>query len=134
VSLAWDWRDEADPAARATIEFAGLPYDRQMTGGSFDLLPFPGARYAIIGAYMTERYSNDEILRALDDLIERVNRPAALSEPLLDADDVANLLNIPVKTVRQYARDGRLPCRRFGKHIRYVRAEIAQAIEKGTIG
>jgi excisionase family DNA binding protein len=83
---------------------------------------------------MTERYSNDEILRALDDLIERVNRPDVLSEPLLDADDVANLLNIPVKTVRQYARDGRLPCRRFGKHIRYVRAEIAQVIEKGTIG
>jgi excisionase family DNA binding protein len=29
-----------------------------------------------------------------------------------------------VKTVRQYARDGRLPARKIGQHWRFVRAEI----------
>ncbi|MCW3048011.1 MAG: helix-turn-helix protein [Solirubrobacterales bacterium] len=57
-----------------------------------------------------------------------------LSEPLLDADAVAELLDIPARTVRQYAAEGRLPSRQLGKHIRFVRAEVADALERGLIG
>jgi excisionase family DNA binding protein len=53
---------------------------------------------------------------------------SVLGSPLLDADDVAALLGILVKTVRQFAREGRLPCRRIGRHVRFVRAEVEAAV------
>jgi excisionase family DNA binding protein len=56
-----------------------------------------------------------------------------LSEPLLDADTVAELLSIRCSTVLAYARDGRLPSRQIGRHVRFVRADIAAAIERGDL-
>ena len=48
-----------------------------------------------------------------------------LDEPLLTASQVSELLGgIPPKTILQYARDGRLPCLRIGKHVRFIRSEI----------
>jgi excisionase family DNA binding protein len=50
--------------------------------------------------------------------------PAPLDEPLLTASQVSEPLGaIPRKTVVQYARDGRLPCLRIGKHVRIMRSE-----------
>lgn len=50
-----------------------------------------------------------------------------LDEPLLTARQVSELLgDIPPKTILQYARDGRLPCLRIGKHVRFIRSEIDQ--------
>lgn len=40
------------------------------------------------------------------------------------AADVAALVGIPVSTVYQYAREGRLPCRHRGRHLRFLRWEI----------
>jgi len=81
------------------------------------------------------------VARALDDpdfaasVAHHRKRPVTvLSEPLMDADDVAGLLKLPTKTVRQYAREGRLPFRQLGRHIRFVRAEVAVAIERGDLG
>lgn len=48
---------------------------------------------------------------------------------LQDAGYIAALLGIPRKTVLQYARDGRLPCIRLGKHVRFVVADVERAIE-----
>jgi excisionase family DNA binding protein len=64
---------------------------------------------------------------------DRGSSVTVLSSPLLDADDVAELLGIPAKTVSQFAREGRLPCRRIGRHVRYVRAEVEQAILDGRL-
>ena len=36
---------------------------------------------------------------------------------------------IPPKTVLQYARDGRLPCLRIGKHVRFLRSDVGEAID-----
>jgi excisionase family DNA binding protein len=58
---------------------------------------------------------------------------SVLSTPLLDADDVAKLLGIPAKTVRQYAREGRLPSRPIGRHVRFVRAEVERAVLDGRL-
>lgn len=56
--------------------------------------------------------------------------PAPLREPLLTASEVGALLGgIPARTVLQYARDGRLPCLRIGKHVRFLRSDVAEAIE-----
>ena len=48
---------------------------------------------------------------------------------LRDADYIAELLGIPRKTVLHYARDGRLPCVRLGKHVRFVIDDVERAIE-----
>lgn len=48
---------------------------------------------------------------------------------LRDADYVGRLLGIPRKTVLRYARDGRLPCVRLGKHVRFVVADVEAAID-----
>ena len=52
-----------------------------------------------------------------------------IEEPLLTASQIGELLGgIPPKTVLQYARDGRLPCVRIGKHVRFVRSDVDQAL------
>jgi excisionase family DNA binding protein len=53
----------------------------------------------------------------------------SINEPLRTAADIGALLGgIPPKTVLQYARDGRLPCVRIGKHVRFVRADVDAAV------
>jgi excisionase family DNA binding protein len=52
-----------------------------------------------------------------------------IDEPLLTASQISALLGgIPPKTVLQYARDGRLPCVRIGKHVRFVRSDVDEAL------
>ena len=54
-----------------------------------------------------------------------------LDEPLLTAREVCSVLlgGIPPKTALQYAREGRLPCLRIGKHVRFIRSEIDRALK-----
>lgn len=51
-------------------------------------------------------------------------------EPLRDAAHVADLLGVPVKTIHQYARDGRLPSIKLGRHRRFVVADVERALEE----
>jgi excisionase family DNA binding protein len=54
---------------------------------------------------------------------------APLDEPLLTARQVSALLgDIPPKTILQYAREGRLPCLRIGRHVRFMRSEIDRTL------
>lgn len=48
--------------------------------------------------------------------------------PLRTAAEIAALLDIPEKSVLYYARDGRLPCVRIGKHVRFVLADVEAAV------
>jgi excisionase family DNA binding protein len=50
-------------------------------------------------------------------------------DELLTADEVGELLHIPRSTVNDYARRGVLPSIKLGRHRRFVRADIASAIE-----
>ena len=52
--------------------------------------------------------------------------PVSLSEPLLRADDIAALFQLPVSTVYEYARrqGDPLPALRLGRHIRFVRQDV----------
>jgi excisionase family DNA binding protein len=55
--------------------------------------------------------------------------PAPLDEPLLTAAEVSKLLgDIPTKTILQYARKGRLPCLRIGRHVRFMRSELDRTL------
>ena len=47
-----------------------------------------------------------------------------MSAQLFTADEVAGLLNLHVKTIRRYVRDGRLKARRIGKEYRIARADL----------
>ena len=50
-------------------------------------------------------------------------------DELLTADEVAELLHIPRSTVSEYARRGVLPSIKLGRHRRFVRSDVAEAIE-----
>lgn len=55
--------------------------------------------------------------------------PSKLDE-LLTADEVAELLRVPRSTVSDYARRGVLPSIKLGRPRRFVRSDVANAIER----
>jgi excisionase family DNA binding protein len=46
----------------------------------------------------------------------------------MTATDVAELLSVPVSTVREWGRNGTLPRVKLGRHVRFVRAQVEAAI------
>jgi excisionase family DNA binding protein len=75
-----------------------------------------------------------EILVALVDLAARELTSSqsgpSLAEPTLEPKELAALLKIPESTVLELARRGELPCFRLGKHVRFDRAEVAEALAR----
>jgi excisionase family DNA binding protein len=55
-------------------------------------------------------------------------------DELLTAEEVAGLLHIPRSTVSDYARRGVLPSIKLGRHVRFVRSDVADAIEQLRLG
>ena len=55
-------------------------------------------------------------------------------DELLTADDVAELLHVPRSTVSDYARRGVLPSIKLGRHVRFVRSDVVDAIEQLRLG
>jgi hypothetical protein len=104
------------------------PALRALDGGRTDA---PGPAVVELAAAVARALADPAFAAAV---AHHRKRPVTvLSEPLLDADDVAVLLKIPAKTVLLYARQERLPSRQLGRHIRFVRAELAMAIERGDL-
>ena len=52
------------------------------------------------------------------------NNPRPMSPHLYTADQVAERLNLHVKTIRRYIREGRLKAKRIGKEYRVTRADL----------
>lgn len=46
------------------------------------------------------------------------------NDKLLTAAEVADLLAVPVRWVREHTRNGLIPCIRLGHYVRYERDEI----------
>lgn len=57
-----------------------------------------------------------------------------LEFPLLTAEEVSRTMlgGLPAKTVNQYARQGRLPSVWIGKHRRFNRPEVEEAIARAV--
>lgn len=55
-------------------------------------------------------------------------------DELLTSEEVAELLRIPRSTVSEYARRGVLPSIKLGRHRRFVRSDVADAIERLRLG
>jgi excisionase family DNA binding protein len=49
-----------------------------------------------------------------------------VTDRLLDAKDVAELLSVPVSWVREATRAGQLPVVRLGRYCRYDRADVEE--------
>lgn len=61
--------------------------------------------------------------------LEELDRPRGLTRAeLMTAGEVADLLGVPVSTVRQWGRDGTLPRVKLGRHVRYIRARVESVI------
>jgi excisionase family DNA binding protein len=61
-------------------------------------------------------------------------KPSAvqLDGPLLRPDEAARLLAVKTNWIYEAVRDGRLPCLRLGRHIRFTRAMLEQWLEEGA--
>jgi excisionase family DNA binding protein len=62
---------------------------------------------------------------SLDDL----STPRGLTRAeLMTAIEVAELLDVPVSTVREWGRKGTLPRVKLGRHVRFIRSHVEAAI------
>jgi excisionase family DNA binding protein len=57
-----------------------------------------------------------------------------MSERLLDAGEIAQLLNVPVSWVRQETRAGRLPHLELGRYRRYEREAVLAWLSEQRAG
>ena len=61
--------------------------------------------------------------------LDELNRPRGVTRAeLMTAPEVAELLGIPVSTVREWGRNGTLPRVKLGRHVRFVRSHIEATI------
>lgn len=56
--------------------------------------------------------------------------PARLDGPLLRPEDAARLLAVKPNWIYEAVRDGRLPCLRLGRHIRFTRSMLETWLER----
>lgn len=70
----------------------------------------------------------DTLVTALTDITAALRNLASQAPPdplgLLRAEQVAELLELPARTVRAQAAAGVIPHRRFGKHYRFSRDDV----------
>jgi excisionase family DNA binding protein len=61
---------------------------------------------------------------------------SSVLDELMTARDVASLLQMKVSTIEDYARRGVLPSVKVGRHRRFIRSQLEQALgalnERGT--
>lgn len=58
----------------------------------------------------------------------------ALSEPLLDATDAAELLSVRPSWIYEAVRAGRLPHLKIGRHIRFLRSDLESWVMTRRVG
>jgi excisionase family DNA binding protein len=52
-----------------------------------------------------------------------------MTDRLLNASEVANLLNVPESWVREHTRSGAMPCVELGRYRRYVLKDVLKWLE-----
>jgi excisionase family DNA binding protein len=61
--------------------------------------------------------------------LEDLAAPRGLTRAeLMTATEVAELLDVPVSTVREWGRNGTLPRVKLGRHVRFIRRHVESAI------
>jgi excisionase family DNA binding protein len=67
-------------------------------------------------------------MRANTALREPTVEAGSILDELMTAQQVAAILQLRVSTVEDYARRGVLPCIKLGRHRRFLRSQVEQAI------
>jgi excisionase family DNA binding protein len=49
---------------------------------------------------------------------------------LMKPAEVARLIGVPVSTVLHWGRNGKLPRHKLGRHVRFIREEVEEAIRR----
>ena len=62
------------------------------------------------------------------------HRDASRLDELLTAEQLAALLRVRKSTVEDYARRGLLPSLKLGRHRRFIRSDVIDAIDKLSHG
>ena len=57
-----------------------------------------------------------------------------MSERLLTARELAELLSVPESWIREHARNGQLPVIRLGRYTRFDRADVLAWVEEQKAG
>ena len=55
-----------------------------------------------------------------------------LDEPLLNADEAAQLLHVPRSTLYEWVRSRQLPHMRVGRSLRFTRVHLARWVDENT--
>lgn len=50
---------------------------------------------------------------------------------LLTIEELSKNLKIPRKTIYKWVREKKIPCRKVGKHLRFIESEIDQWLKLG---
>jgi hypothetical protein len=58
----------------------------------------------------------------------QASAPTAEAVPLVDAEEMARILDVPENWVRDKARARALPCRQLGHYVRFNPAEVLEAV------
>ena len=67
--------------------------------------------------------------------LDELNAPRGLTRAeLMTAHEVAELLDVPVSTVREWGRKGTLPRVKLGRHVRFIRSHVEDAILRAEEG
>jgi excisionase family DNA binding protein len=56
----------------------------------------------------------------------------SLTEPLLNADEAAQLLHVPRSTLYELVRSRHLPHVRMGRNLRFTRTDLAGWVQRNT--
>jgi excisionase family DNA binding protein len=85
------------------------------------LIPLPG-----VGTLELTREAYEAALRPIT-AETRATSPDA-GEPLIDAEALSRSLNLPKSCVYEKARTGAIPSVRVGKHVRFRRSQVLEAL------
>ena len=53
-----------------------------------------------------------------------------MTDRLLDANEVVELLNVPLSWVRESTRSGAMPCVELGRYRRYARVDVEAWLDR----
>ena len=117
--------------ARVTVEDC---IDKVENRFDLVLLASHRARMVSSGAPITIDRDNDKnpvvALREIAEALREVSAQTPDPLCLLRAEQVADLLDLPVRTVRDQASAGVIPHRRFGKHYRFNRDDVEAIVRQ----
>jgi excisionase family DNA binding protein len=93
------------------------------------LIPLPG-----VGTLALDRESFAAALAAGAEMIAAAPSTACETEPLLDAEELAAALHVPVTWIEQAARELRIPSMEFGRWRRFKRSEVESFVRSQREG